>query len=44
VWSAERRRPCLLAILYLLDQEARSWGVEQHGGNTLWFEVAVTED
>lgn len=27
--------------LYLLEQQATSWGVEQQTGNTVWFELAV---
>jgi anti-sigma regulatory factor (Ser/Thr protein kinase) len=26
--------------LYLLDDEALRWGVRQHDGNTVWFEVS----
>lgn len=26
--------------LYLLEQQAASWGVEQQAGNTVWFELA----
>lgn len=28
--------------LYLLDQQAASWGVQQHDGNKVWFELALT--
>lgn len=27
--------------LYLLEQQATNWGVEQQTGNTVWFELAV---
>jgi len=27
--------------LYLLEQQAAAWGVEQHSGNTVWFELVV---
>jgi anti-sigma regulatory factor (Ser/Thr protein kinase) len=26
--------------LYLLEQQAASWGIEQQTGNTVWFELA----
>jgi anti-sigma regulatory factor (Ser/Thr protein kinase) len=27
--------------LFLLDKQADRWGVEQDGGNTVWFELAM---
>jgi anti-sigma regulatory factor (Ser/Thr protein kinase) len=27
--------------LYLLEQQASSWGVDHGGGNTVWFELSV---
>lgn len=27
--------------LYLVDREARSWGVDRQGGTRVWFEVAT---
>lgn len=27
--------------LYLLEQQASAWGVERHGGNTVWFELSA---
>jgi hypothetical protein len=27
--------------LYLLEQQATNWGVEQQTGNTFWFELVV---